>query len=68
MALASDGPTDVKIDLKLGQQIGCVEGRKHQTQFLTNWYGIVNRFLPITLLIVFRVSLGVLKFSNNDFV
>jgi len=34
MALASDGLTDMKIDLKLGQQIGWVEGKKHHEQFV----------------------------------
>jgi len=35
--------------------------------FLNNWNGIgfVREFLPITSLIVFETSLGVLEFSNS---
>jgi len=66
MALASDGPTDVKYYLKLEQQIGYVEERKHQGQFLNNWngIGIVSRVFAnyfIDCFPTFPWSIGVLE-------
>jgi len=58
VALASDGPTDVKNDLKLGQQIGWVEGKKHREQFVEFGMELSIEVLLVTLLIVFQVSPG----------
>ena len=70
MALASDGPTDVKDWLKLEQQIGYVVCGREEAPGTVFWIigmelELSAEFLPITLLIVFQVSLGVLEFSNS---
>jgi len=55
MALASDGPTEVKIDLKL--ELVMWKRVSTRDSFLNNWNGIVSRgFVEIEFSLLFQVS------------
>jgi len=41
------------------------KGGSTRDSLLNDWDGNVNRVLPITSLIVFQVSLGVLEFASS---